>query len=62
MFLLMGFAFTLFGVNIFFDPEYDSLKYGKLNYGEGHQLFGLFSMALGGLAIFSVFKKYMKNK
>lgn len=56
VFLLMGIATSAYGVRIIFQKEYESWRYGYIDFGEYHQLIGLAVLLLGVSAIASVFR------
>ena len=56
-FLLAGFLYSLFGVKIIFNPEWKSLHYGTVNFGENHQIIGAVILVFGALTMYSVLRK-----
>ena len=57
VFLLMGLAISVFGMKVFIQREFDTFKYGVVNFGENHQLIGVAILIFGGFIIFSGLKK-----
>ena len=57
LFFLMGLAVSVFGVKIIIHPEYESFRFGPVNFGGNHQLIGAVILVVGALAIFSVLRK-----
>ncbi len=57
LFLLMGVAIVVYGVKVVSHPEYESWRFGHINFGEHHQLIGAVIVVLGVAAIYSVFRK-----
>lgn len=49
---------SLFGALVFFDPVFNSRKYGvQVNFGECHQIIGLAMSSMGGIFIYLMARK-----
>lgn len=56
-FILMGIAILLYGLKVFFNPSYESFRFGTINFGEHHKLIGTAIITFGALAVYSVIRK-----
>lgn len=57
LFLLMGIAILSFGVKIFFNPSYESFRFGSIHFGDYHKLIGIAIITVGVLAAYSAVRR-----